>query len=148
MWDAEDDAEKELVLLEAELERKIKEESNKDKLEIVYYRSILASSYFLHRFVLYGLEPMRDDTPLHRLNRKIRLHRDYFDYEKERNAFFCKEMQRQQNRSTHKEVPFEMNRDIKVICYADTRARHDYSFYRMLDRIAVPLHINWVKTAG
>ena len=138
-----DDAEKELVLLEAELERKIKEESNKDKLEIVYHRSILASSYFLHRFVLYGLEPMRDDTPLHRLNRKIRLHRNYFDYEKERNTF-CKEMQRQQNKA-RKEVPFEINRDIKVICRADTRARHDYAFYRMLDRIAVPLHINWVR---
>lgn len=138
-----DDAEKELTLLEAKLERKIKEENNRDRLEIVYHRSILASSYFLHRFVLYGLEPMRDDIPLHRLNRKIRLYRDYFDYEKERNTF-CKEMQRQQNKA-RKEVPFEMNRDIKVICRADIRARHDYAFYRMLDRIAVPLHINWVR---
>ena len=138
-----DDAEKELTLLEAKLERKIKEENNRDRLEIVYHRSILASSYFLHRFVLYGLEPMRDDTSLHSINRKIRLHRDYFDYEKERNTF-CKEMQRQQNKA-RKEVPFEMNRDIKVICRADIRARHDYAFYRMLDRIAVPLHINWVR---
>lgn len=37
-----DDAEKELTLLEAKLERKIKEENNRDRLEIVYHRSILA----------------------------------------------------------------------------------------------------------
>lgn len=140
-----DDAVKELNFLESALETEIEKEkkNSKQKEGMVYYSSILACSYFLHRFIYQAINLQTRDETFNKLTNKVMLYQQYFDYEKERDEFY-KDLFREQKKM-RKKTPFELGRINRIICQGGRVPGSGYQFYRMLDRTAIPLHMRWVR---
>ena len=140
-----DDAVKELNFLESALETEIEKEkkNSKQKAGMVYYSSILACSYFLHRFIYQAINLQTRDETFNKLTNKVMLYQQYFDYEKERDEFY-KDLFREQKKM-RKKTPFELGRINRIICQGGRVPGSGYQFYRMLDRTAIPLHMRWVR---
>lgn len=140
-----DDAVKELNFLESALETEIEKEkkNSKQKAGMVYYSSILACSYFLHRFIYQAINLQTRDETFNKLTNKVILYQQYFDYEKERDEFY-KDLFREQKKM-RKKTPFELGRINRIICQGGRVPGSGYQFYRMLDRTAIPLHMRWVR---
>lgn len=100
-----DDAVKELNFLESALETEIEKEkkNSKQKAGMVYYSSILACSYFLHRFIYQAINLQTRDETFNKLTNKVMLYQQYFDYEKERDEFY-KDLFREQKKMRKKRL--------------------------------------------
>lgn len=68
---------------------------------MVYYSSILACSYFLHRFIYQAINLQTRDETFNKLTNKVMLYQQYFDYEKERDEFY-KDLFREQKKMRKK----------------------------------------------
>ena len=132
----------ELKTLIAELEESIDcmpKEKNKD---FVQCGSILSGAYELLAFVIQGLHPFDKNEELHVAWNGIEDYSRFFDFEKEKKQwnnylynYYCK----------HKEEPFEINREIRTITWGSNGFGEIYSFYRVLARIAMPLHLGMTR---
>lgn len=132
----------ELKTLIAELEESIDSMPKEKNKDFVQCGSILSGAYELLAFVIQGLHPFDKNEELHVAWNGIEDYSRFFDFEKEKNQwnnylynYYCK----------HKEEPFEINREIRTITWGSNGFGEIYSFYRVLARIAMPLHIGMTR---
>lgn len=132
----------ELKTLIAELEESIDSMPKEKNKDFVQCGSILSDAYELLAFVIQGLHPFDKNEELHVAWNGIEDYSRFFDFEKEKNQwnnylynYYCK----------HKEEPFEINREIRTITWGSNGFGEIYSFYRVLARIAMPLHIGMTR---
>ena len=132
----------ELKTLIAELEESIDSMPKEKNKDFVQCGSILSGAYELLAFVIQGLHPYDKNEELHVAWNGIEDYSRFFDFEKEKNQwnnylynYYCK----------HKEEPFEINREIRTITWGSNGFGEIYSFYRVLARIAMPLHIGMTR---
>ena len=132
----------ELKTLIAELEESIDSMPKEKNKDFVQCGSILSGAYELLAFVIQGLHPFDKNEELHVAWNGIEDYSRFFDFEKEKNQwnnylynYYCK----------HKEEPFEINREIRTITWGSNGFGEIYSFYRVLTRIAMPLHIGMTR---
>ena len=132
----------ELKTLIAELEESIDSMPKEKNKDFVQCGSILSGAYELLAFVIQGLHPFDKNEELHVAWNGIEDYSRFFDFEKEKNQwnnylynYYCK----------HKEEPFEINREIRTITLGSNGFGEIYSFYRVLARIAMPLHIGMTR---
>ena len=132
----------ELKTLIAELEESIDSMPKEKNKDFVQCGSILSDAYELLAFVIQGLHPFDKNEELHVAWNGIEDYSRFFDFEKEKNQwnnylynYYCK----------HKEEPFEINREIRTITWGSNGFGEIYSFYRVLERIAMPLHLGMTR---
>ena len=132
----------ELKTLIAELEESIDSMPKEKNKDFVQCGSILSGAYELLAFVIQGLHPFDKNEELHVAWNGIEDYSRFFDFEKEKKQwnnylynYYCK----------HKEEPFEINREIRTITWGSNGFGEIYSFYRVLARIAMPLHIGMTR---
>lgn len=132
----------ELKTLIAELEESIDSMPKEKNKDFVQCGSILSGAYELLAFVIQGLHPFDKNEELHVAWNGIEDYSRFFDFEKEKNQwnnylynYYCK----------HKEEPFEINREIRTITWGSNGFGEIYSFYRVLARIAMPMHIGMTR---
>ena len=132
----------ELKTLIAELEESIDSMPKEKNKDFVQCGSILSGAYELLAFVIQGLHPFDKNEELHVAWNGIEDYSRFFDFEKEKKQwnnylynYYCK----------HKEEPFEINREIRTITWGSNGFGEIYSFYRVLARIAMPLHLGMTR---
>lgn len=132
----------ELKTLIAELEESIDSMPKEKNKDFVQCGSILSGAYELLAFVIQGLHPFDKNEELHVAWNGIEDYSRFFDFEKEKKQwnnylynYYC----------THKEEPFEINREIRTITWGSNGFGEIYSFYRVLERIAMPLHLGMTR---
>ena len=132
----------ELKTLIAELEESIDSMPKEKNKDFVQCGSILSGAYELLAFVIQGLHPFDKNEELHVAWNGIEDYSRFFDFEKEKKQwnnylynYYCK----------HKEEPFEINREIRTITWGSNGFGEIYSFYRVLERIAMPLHLGMTR---
>lgn len=132
----------ELKALIDELEEAITNMPREKNKDFVQCGSILSGAYELLAFVIQGLYPFDKNEELHTTWNRIEEYSRFFDFAKEKNQwnnnlynYYCK----------HKEEPFEINREIKTIIWGSNGFCEIYSFYRVLTRIAMPLHLGMTR---
>ena len=109
-----------------------------NKREIVYIRSVIVCSQELLSFIIQGMNPFDRTEELRSLWDQKEENARYYDFEKEKSYwtnnlynYYCK----------HKEEPFELNRNIRTKTWGEDGFEKIYGFYRVLDKLALPLHI-------
>lgn len=117
----------------------IEEENKKEK---VYIGSILACAYNLLSLVIQGLHPFKRPEELIELWNDQKEFDKFYNYEHETHQwnnnlynYYCK----------HREVPFELNRFIRTQCWGSDGSDRVYSFYRVLDRMGIPLSVGMTR---
>ena len=127
--------------LERDLLSNIRTDSNRQN--HVLYQSVLAAAYFLWSFVLQAQRPFDCAKELKEIWGKSRQYQTYFDFERERRAF-AGELGRSLKKMG-KEEPFAIDREKRIIISVGQEFSENYDFYRLLDRVSIPLHIGYTR---
>lgn len=135
------DSRQDLYDLEKDLLYTIQSDSNKGN--YVQYKSILSCVYYMLSFVSQALEPFEHGDELKELWRKNSKYSRYFDFDSEKQNF-AKKLYRNLKKEKKSEN-FEINIESKTIIFTENRFTETYDFFRVLDRIAIPLHIGYTR---
>lgn len=135
------DSRQDLYDLEKDLLFAIQSDSNKGN--YVQYKSILSSVYYMLSFVSQALEPFEHGDELKEVWGKISRYSRYFDFDSEKQKF-AKKLYRSLKKEKKSEN-FEINIESKTIIFTENRFSETYDFFRVLDRIAIPLHIGYTR---
>ena len=136
-----EEAFQDLIHLEEYILTKLKTDSK--YISSVQYKSVLASVYFMQSFVWQAIHPFVRNEQLKSIRRKLECFDKYFDFDQERKGYIKKLYENLKRE--RKSVPFEIDRDSKIIIHTFNKVSDVYDFYRVLDRMAIPLHIGWTR---
>lgn len=137
-----EDAYQDLCSLEKILIINIDKELN--KLNLVRLKSILAVTYYLLFYIYKSLNPfINEDDTLDSLRKNMNQYSMYFDFDNEKTKF--KLAHYDLSKKKDKSTPFELNRETKVIFGSSYNVAPSYDFYRLLDRISIPLNIGYIR---
>ena len=115
-----------------------------EKKNHILYKSVLSCVYYLQSFVWQALRPFEQERKeLQEIWGKRRSLEQYFNFDQEKQSFV---LQLYQNLKKEKEAgAFEIDREKKtIICNAE-RFIEVYDFFRVLDRISIPLHLGCTR---
>lgn len=118
-------------------------QTDPNKQNHVMYKSILSGTYFLQSFVLQAIEPFQRGEQLKSIWNKLHNYDRYFDFDQEKQSAKL-ELYRSLKKE-NKEEAFEINRESKTITFSNHRFSEVYDLYRLLDRLAIPLHIGYTR---
>lgn len=117
----------------------LSEENNRGK---VYLGSILSCSQELMSFVIQAIYPFDKTDELKQIWRAKEDSVKFFNFEDEKHQwnnnlykYYCK----------HKEEAFELNRNVRTTIWVNSGFKNIYGFYRVLDRMAMPLHLGMIR---
>lgn len=136
-----EEAFQDLIHLEEYILTKLKTDSK--YISSIQYKSVLASVYFMQSFVWQAIHPFVRNEQLKSIWRKLECFNKYFDFDRERKGYIKKLYENL--KKERKSVPFEIDRDSKIIIHTFNKVSDVYDFYRVLDRMAIPLHIGWTR---
>lgn len=130
-----------LESLEKDLLYQIQKDEN--KCNRVQYKSLLAGTYFLQSFVLQAQKPFQCKEELQKIWDKQHEYERYFDFNHERQVFGLNLYHSFQKKD--KSEPFDLYREERTIFFGNPELSESYDFYRLLDRMAFPLHIGYTR---
>lgn len=131
----------EFELLEQDLLKEIAQDTNRNN--HVLYGSLLGCVYFMQGYLLQAWNPFKRDGKLQEVWDKSSAFKRYFDFQKEKDNFEYELYNRLKKEK--RAVPFELNIETRVLIRSGSKKSEIYDFFRLLSRMAVPLHIGMTK---
>ena len=127
----------EFELLEQDLLKEIVRDTNRNN--HVLYGSVLGCVYFMQEYLLQARNPFNRDGKLQEIWDKSSAFKRYFDFEKEKDNFEYELYHRLKKEK--RTEPFELNIETRVLIHSGSKKPEIYDFFRLLSRMAVPLHM-------
>ena len=130
---------KELIADLKEVLSSLEQEKTKER---VYCGSLLACTQYLLSLIVQGLYPFKHPDELVELWKDQKDYEKFYNFEQEKYQwnnnlynYYCK----------HAEIPFELDRTTRTKHFGSDGSEKVYSFYRVLDRMGIPLSVGMVR---
>ncbi|MBQ9609870.1 MAG: hypothetical protein IJV15_10570 [Lachnospiraceae bacterium] len=109
----------------------------------VRLKSVLSGCLFLRSYVYQALNPFQKDEELEKMLDNIEEYSEYFSFDNEKKKIQLSLYEN--SKKVNKEIPFDLNKETKVIISSDDNYSVEYDYYRLIDALSYPLHIGYIR---